>query len=147
MNSVLPSVGLDGGASPTLDDDSSPQPLEVLVIDGDVSVRAGLRACLEHLGFRVWSAASGWEALETYHSRHERIALVLVDMHLPGLDGPGMLAQLRRISPGVKSCFLDRAGHSNVGAALDGIPVLSKPFDATRLARHLRARAGLAVQS
>jgi CheY-like chemotaxis protein len=138
FSSLTQGPSSDPAAPPVGKPDATGLDVGILVVDAEASVRASLRACLEHLGFRVWSVASGWEALEVYRGRGGRIGLVLLDMHLPGLDGPGTLAQLRQINPAVKGCYLNRRLRGRATETLDGIPVLGKPFDATRFACAVR---------
>ena len=50
-------------------------------------------------GFTVWSAANGPAALEVYRRQQDDIAVVLLDVRMPGLDGPQTLAELQRLNP------------------------------------------------
>jgi len=44
-------------------------------------------------------APNGREAIDLYQEHSERIALVLLDVRMPGLDGPETLEALRKINP------------------------------------------------
>jgi len=59
-----------------------------------------LDAALRHLGYRVWLAANGPEAIELYRQHGSEIALVLLDVRMPGLDGPQTLILLQEQRPG-----------------------------------------------
>jgi CheY-like chemotaxis protein len=103
----------------------------ILVVDDDMSVRTTLEMCLEQLGFQVWTAASGGEAENLYQHHEKDIALVVLDVHMPGQDGPETLARLRHINPDVQSWFMSgNLGRYcaddlyNLGAA----HVFAKPF-------------------
>src|SRR3954470_11871134 len=67
----------------------------VLVVDDEECVRDVLDAMLRQQGFAVWLAADGWEALEVYRLHLAAIDLVLLDVRMPGLDGPATLTALR----------------------------------------------------
>jgi DNA-binding response OmpR family regulator len=103
-----------------------------------------LQAALPQLGFDVLPAAGGAEAVELYRRRHAEIDAVLLDVRMPGLDGPQTLAAVRAIDPGV--CCVFMTGHPDqygVGylAAL-GAGILFKPFAFRELAYALRAALG-----
>src|SRR5690349_11978266 len=74
----------------------------VLVVDDQEGVRGVLGAMLRQEGFAVWLAADGWEAIDLYRSRRAAIDLVLLDVRMPGLDGPATLAALRGLDPRVR---------------------------------------------
>jgi DNA-binding NarL/FixJ family response regulator len=68
----------------------------VLVVDDCELMRLMMRLALERAGFRVLLATTGEEA----------IAAVLLDVQMPGLDGPHTLDALLDMDPGVRSCFV-----------------------------------------
>lgn len=78
----------------------------ILVVEDDELVRIMLRLGLERHGFRVSMAADGAEALEVYRENAEVIDVVLLDVCMPGLDGPRTLDTLRRMNPAVTACFM-----------------------------------------
>ncbi len=57
----------------------------VLVCDDDASIREVVKAMLEANGYRVWTTASGEEALAVAKARHPDV--VVLDLLLPGIDG------------------------------------------------------------
>ncbi len=65
----------------------------ILVVDDDRNSRLILARLLREAGYSCREAASGTEALELM--REEIPALVLLDFHMPGLDGAEVLSQLR----------------------------------------------------
>jgi len=71
----------------------------VLVVEDEEPVRAVVCRLLEHHGARPLAAASGAEALALHAAEAERIALVLLDCQMPGLDGIMVLHELARRSP------------------------------------------------
>lgn len=79
----------------------APVPAAILVVDDDETVRTVSRRILEHAGYTVLLAAHGGEALQQYQARPE-IALVLLDMTMPHMDGEEAFRELRRIDPSVR---------------------------------------------
>ena len=66
----------------------------ILVVDDEEYVRYSLRRALEREGFFVTCASRGEEALE--HMQREIPGLVLLDLKMPGMNGPEVLREIRR---------------------------------------------------
>ncbi len=118
--------------------------LGVLVVDDEHLVRVMLQLGLERDGFQVWTATNGREAIDLYREHREEIALVLLDVRMPGLDGPATLDALRQLSPEVRACFMtgDPGAYDPVGLRQRGAAhVVAKPFRLDRLVPVLRLLA------
>ena len=110
----------------------SAAPPVVLVADDDENIRFLLRLTLRQAGFHPLVAADGHEAVELFLRYKDEVRVVLLDVYMPGLDGPSALAQIRQIAPQVRCCFM--SGHAaHYGAdnllALGAARVFEKPFD------------------
>jgi CheY-like chemotaxis protein len=77
----------------------------VLLVDNDHLIRVMLQLGLERKGFDVLLAPNGREAIQLYREHRESIAVVLLDAHMEGLDGPATLDALRRLNPSLPACF------------------------------------------
>ena len=113
----------------------------ILVVDDEPLIRELLQLTLEQQGFSVFLAADGREALALYQAQRSTIALVLLDVRMPGLDGPATLTALRRLDPAICACFL--TGHA--GGYTDeellergAVRVFAKPFHSAELGVVLR---------
>ena len=78
----------------------------ILVVDDDRLVLDSLGSPLRQCGFRVRVAASGEAALETCRQHGQEIRVVLLDVRMPGMDGPQTLAALRQLNPAIRCCFM-----------------------------------------
>jgi len=112
----------------------------VLVVDDDPFLLALLRTVLERHGFEVHAAASGEQAIDLYRRNHDTLSLALLDVCMPGLDGPHTLAELRRIDPSLRACFM--SGHTGKYGADDlrasgMLQFFDKPFAINHLAEEL----------
>jgi CheY-like chemotaxis protein len=67
---------------------------KVLVADDKATSRELIRTVLESRGYTVSEAADGLEAVR--HARESAPDLIILDLHMPGLDGFGVLQELRR---------------------------------------------------
>lgn len=112
----------------------------VLVADDTGLVLTMLKFALEARGFAVWLTMDGGDAIDLYRRHHEGIDLVLLDVHMPGLDGPHTLDALRRFDPDVLACFMtgDAGPYGRADLLARGASrVFDKPFAAAELARAL----------
>jgi CheY-like chemotaxis protein len=73
----------------------------VLVVDDEAPIRSITQKMLAHFGFRVITAANGAEAVALYHQRQNEIAVVVMDMSMPVMDGHTAIATLKAIHPDV----------------------------------------------
>jgi two-component system response regulator MprA len=64
----------------------------ILIVDDDPMVREPIATTLELHGFRTQAVGDGREALAAMAA--ERPAIILLDLHLPILDGAGLLREL-----------------------------------------------------
>lgn len=111
----------------------------VLVVDDQSLVREVLRAGLRCCGFEVLLAGDGGEAIDLYRRDHDTIAIVLLDVQMPGLDGPEVLTALRTIDPNVRAFFMTGdSGRYDVDGllAMGARQVFAKPFNVAAVADH-----------
>jgi two-component system response regulator PrrA len=115
----------------------------VLVVDDEPMIRDVLEQYLTREGFEVLTASNGAEALALCRAQPGRVALALLDVRLPVLDGAETMAALRAVDPGVPCCllgaFVEDAERERL-LALGAVAVLAKPFDFRTLAETLRGR-------
>lgn len=69
---------------------------EVLVVDDEPSICAMVTEILRPLGYTIWSARSGEEALTKLAERAPAVGLVLIDVFMPNMDGLSLLAAVRK---------------------------------------------------
>ncbi len=67
----------------------------MLVTDDDPASRETFREIFEPVGFRIFLAGSGEEAIDIVH--HHEVHIALMDMHLPKLSGLETMAIVRQI--------------------------------------------------
>ena len=121
--------------------------MKVLIIDDEPDIRRIARLGLTRVGkMDVVEAASGAEGV--IKAKEERPDAVLLDVMMPGLDGPSTLARLREdpATAGIPVVFLTAkaiAAELDRLKALGAAGVLTKPFDPMTLARELLTALGL----
>jgi len=113
------------------------EPRPVLVVDDDDAVRAAERAILREDGFRVVEARDGAEAL--WIMQHDPPALVVLDVQMPGVDGPAFALQLRMGLRRVPLIILTGAADPRHEAdRCNAEAYLAKPFDSSKLVEAVR---------
>ena len=112
----------------------------ILFVDDEDTILTLARQMLTALGYDVFQAGSGEEALRLYKSHQEEIDLVILDMIMPHMGGGETFDRMRQINPHVK--VLLSSGYSLNGQAqeilnrgCDGF--IQKPFDLTALSGSL----------
>ena len=101
-----PSSGPDAGGSEATTGGvsiSNPHgPLElVLIVDDEEFVTMLAERVLADAGYRVITAADGFQALEIYRNLADKIALVILDFTMPVMDGADVFKELLQINPRV----------------------------------------------
>ena len=99
---------IDEPRSQEMADGSSaiPRNRGILIADDKALILSLLKFELESRGFAVWLAVDGDDALDLYRKHRDEIDLVLLDVQMPGLDGPHSLEALRQCNPEVVACFM-----------------------------------------
>jgi DNA-binding NtrC family response regulator len=116
-------------------------PRGVLVVDDDSTLLQLLQTVLQSEGFTPFLARGGAEAVALYEQHRDEIGMVLLDVRMPGMDGPQTLVELRRINPDVACCFMSgfSGGYSeNELRQLGGLHMFEKPFHLGEFGRVLR---------
>ena len=116
----------------------------VLVVDDQACLRDILGIGLRQEGFAVWLAANGRQAFDLYQCHHETIDVVLMDVCMPGLDGPKTLVALQELNPQIRCCFISGSLDDYTAdrlRKLGAVAVLRKPIHLAEVARVLREQA------
>ncbi len=109
----------------------------VLVVEDDDATRAAERAVLADGGFRVVEARDGEEALRAVSS--DPPAVVLLDIQMPGVDGPSFARELRMALRRVPLVILTASDDPKHEAdRCNAEAYLRKPFDAPELVKVIR---------
>ncbi|MEW6672306.1 MAG: PAS domain S-box protein [Thermodesulfobacteriota bacterium] len=113
----------------------------VLLVDDEEMILNVNRLLLEKFGFRVFTAGSGNEAVDIYQREKDHIALVILDVIMPGMGGGETYDLLKSINPDIK--ILLSSGYSLDGQAKEMIKrgcngFIQKPFDLKGLSKKLK---------
>jgi PAS domain S-box-containing protein len=113
----------------------------VLLVEDDDMVRGFAERQLATLGYRTLAARDGAEALALLR-KDGTVDLLFTDVVMPGLSGPELAAEARRLRPSLRvlytSGYTELAGRTQRGLE-PGVELLSKPYRLEDLALRLRA--------
>jgi DNA-binding NtrC family response regulator len=114
----------------------------ILLVDDEEPVRDLGCRILASAGYVVLTAVDARDALAIYHERHEEIALVILDLVMPGMGGKDCLDGLFVINPSAKVLIAtglppeDQAKQSLESVAAGFV---TKPFQINHLLKSVRA--------
>lgn len=123
----------------------------VLVVDDERLMRIMVKLGLKRHGFEVFLASDGEDAIKTYRAHQGEIDVALLDVEMPGLDGPETFERLRHLNSGVPVCFMSGdpgVWGANKVAQEPGVHFVAKPFHLDDIANILRLLAqGVPLES
>jgi len=113
----------------------------VLLVDDEEMVLSVGEEMLHTVGYDVFLASNGKEALEIYEKSHQKIDMVLLDMVMPDMGGGETYDKMKAINSGVK--VLLSSGYSREGEATEILNrgcngFIQKPFNLKSLSQKLR---------
>ena len=111
----------------------------VLLVEDEGAVRAATRRMLEVLGYEVWEAANGREALAFFEHAADQIDVVLTDVVMPGMNGRELIERLTASRPGLRVlCMSGYTDDEVVRRGLGPAGLLQKPFTTEALGAAIR---------
>ncbi|WP_445466109.1 cell cycle histidine kinase CckA [Faunimonas sp. B44] len=117
----------------------------ILLVEDEEAVRAFASRALAARGYRVHEAASGSEALEVMRQLEQPVDLVISDVVMPGMDGPSLIAEVRKLQPKVKVIFVSGYAEDAFAKHLpedESFQFLPKPFSLKELATAVKKSLG-----
>ncbi|HET9069638.1 MAG TPA: response regulator, partial [Amaricoccus sp.] len=113
----------------------------VLLVEDEDPVRSFAARALRLRGYTVVEAASGEEALEILEDADLHVNLMLSDVIMPGLDGPGWVREAQKGRPGTKVIFMSGYAEDALVGGDGGVPgasFLQKPFTLNELTERVK---------
>ncbi len=111
---------------------------KVLLVDDDKNIREVAQMCLED-DWTVLTASSGFEAITVACAEHPD--LILLDMMMPGMDGPTTMKHIREAGLSTPVIFLTAKVQTHEVSQyekLGAIGLIAKPFNPMSLADDIR---------
>jgi CheY-like chemotaxis protein len=107
---------------------------KLLIVDDDPDIREGFRLLLEAVGYTAEGVGNGQEALDYLHAATELPDLILLDLHMPVMDGWRFLWARAGEAAVAGIPVVVMTGERNVNqAALGAVSIIRKPVDQAAL--------------
>jgi len=113
----------------------------ILLVDDEETIIDVGEQMLKKLGYEVYLAKGGQEAIDVYKENKDRIDMVLLDIVMPGMGGGRTYDSLREIDSDIK--VLLSSGYDIEGKAKEILErgcdaFIQKPFNMRELSQELR---------
>ncbi|MBY0382418.1 MAG: response regulator [Xanthobacteraceae bacterium] len=109
---------------------------KILLVEDEDGLRSLNARGLRSRGYTVIEAANGVEALEALEEEDGHVDLIVSDVVMPEMDGPTMLAQMRKQNPDMKIIFVSGYAEDAFAKSLpegQQFNFLPKPFTLSQL--------------
>lgn len=103
----------------------------ILVVDDQPLVLRVTSRMLRRLGWQVWEANSGAEALVRFQANPGQISVALVDMNMPEMSGGELVTEMRKIDPNQPVLLMSGFEPTQAASRISQQPhtsFLAKPF-------------------
>jgi len=113
----------------------------ILLVEDEENLRTLARNILETLGYTVYEAGNGKEALEFSGTHDAPVHLLLTDIVMPGISGRVLAKQLLERRPNIGIVYMSGYTGQTVGEQAvfeEGSHFIQKPFTRETLARKIR---------
>ncbi|MES1258731.1 MAG: response regulator [Acidobacteriota bacterium] len=115
---------------------------QVLLVDDEDGVLNFAKLALERCGDQVLAARTGREAVDTFALQCKTIAVVVLDLTMPGMGGDAVLLEMQRIDPAVRVILSSGYGEDDSSRRFQSYGLagfLPKPYTARTLADKIRS--------
>lgn len=103
---------------------------KILIVDDQFGIRILLNEVLHKEGYTIFQAANGPQAIEIVKKHNPD--LVLLDMRLPGMNGPEIFRKMKEINDQIRVIIMTAYGEHEMIDVTKELGVLHhfiKPFD------------------
>ena len=120
-----------------------PQDLTVLVVEDEDSLRRAVAKMLRRAGFQVHEASNGSAAIEVLRQKSDNIAVLLLDLTIPGRSSNEVVAEAVRTRPDIRVVLTSAYGREMVKSAMSEAreyAFIRKPFQLSDLINVISSR-------
>jgi len=125
--------------------------MRVLVVDDEIEIGEVLVTALNGAGLDAMSVSNGSDAVRSITTRGADV--VVVDMHMPGMDGLEFIQRLRRLRPRTRILGISGGDPRSdidllkISGRLGAHATLKKPFKASQVVQKVKELGGALADS
>ncbi len=113
----------------------------ILLVDDEPMILEIGGEMLRYLGYAVWTAPSGEEALARISEKADGFDLVILDLIMPDMSAPALFDQIREAQPDLKVLLssgysLDSEGNAQLARQCSGF--IQKPFNLEQISEKIQ---------
>ncbi|HWR54232.1 MAG TPA: response regulator [Bryobacteraceae bacterium] len=108
----------------------------ILIVDDEPQIRSLVRVLLSRMGFNLFEAGDGVEALELCENQHLPLDLLITDVMMPKMDGVALAERASQIYPDLRVIYMSGKSEADTivcGIRERGFHFLRKPFQIDEL--------------
>ncbi len=112
-----------------------------LVVEDNEMVKGFISTTLKQLGYQVFEASNGKEALESIREKRFQPDILIADLIMPEMSGDELAMKIREICPDMAVIYMSGYANNHVvqkDRREEGISFLQKPFTIVQLAQKVR---------
>ena len=113
----------------------------ILIVEDENQVRAVASEVLESIGYQIFEAANGIEAMAMLEKKNFQFDLVITDVIMPGMGGQELAENILKIKPDFKILFTSGYTDHKIdksGRLINGANFLHKPYSISDLSQKVR---------
>jgi len=108
--------------------------VKIIVVDDERDIREGIERILKRMGFTVFIASQGQEALAILEK--ETVSIAILDLKMPGMDGMELHSRIRAIDDNIIVIII--TGYATIETAIEAMKngvydFIPKPFEPEHL--------------
>ncbi len=130
----------DGGMNEPEAEQDLPANGTILLVDDEDMVLDLCSTMIERMGYRVFTASDGIEALEVFRNVSSKIDCIILDLTMPRMGGIEAFEELKRIRGDIKVIISSGFSEQEVEHRFKGkepVGFIKKPFELKKLRREL----------
>ncbi len=123
---------------------------KIFVVEDNEMVKDFISTTLSQLGYQVFEASNGKEALELIRQKGLQIDLLITDLIMPEMSGDELARKIKEMYPDIAVIYISGYTDNHVvqnGMLKEGVDFLQKPFTIQQLSQKVREVLGRACKN
>ena len=114
----------------------------ILFVEDDEAVRDLICGALRELGYHVFDAGNGKEAMEIFEKNNQKIDLLITDLIMPEMNGKELVTKIQELNQNFSVIYTSGYTDDHIvteGELKEGLNFIAKPYSINDIAGKIRA--------